>query len=224
MKTSTWVRHRPIQGESNIDFLGESEGSLPPPQDSLPDAGEAMNDSWSMSGNFICRRHVGPKVKFYSPRAESFLIPLKYIDVTRTTYTNVDVKQEKGSMIIWISLTQETCLIHGQVSLNLFYSNKNLQTDTCNRRNGHMRSEGELMTSRQDNLWPELSVKMRKNVKLKEKQKWSHEKFLLGNARKLRRMYVIDFEDKNLKRWSRMFAKNCLRNSYNYWESWKCYI
>ena len=28
-RTSTLVRHRPIQGESNIDFLGESEGSLP---------------------------------------------------------------------------------------------------------------------------------------------------------------------------------------------------
>ena len=38
------VRHRPIQGESNIDFLGESEGSLPQPQDSFLDAGEAMND------------------------------------------------------------------------------------------------------------------------------------------------------------------------------------
>ena len=31
LRTSTLVRHRPIQGESNIDFLGESEGSLPPP-------------------------------------------------------------------------------------------------------------------------------------------------------------------------------------------------
>ena len=38
LRTSTLVRQRPIQGESNIDFLGESEGSLPPPQDSLPDA------------------------------------------------------------------------------------------------------------------------------------------------------------------------------------------
>ena len=44
LRTSTLVRHRPIQGESNIDFLGESEGSLPPPQDSFPDAGEAIND------------------------------------------------------------------------------------------------------------------------------------------------------------------------------------
>ena len=29
LRTSTLVRHRPIQGESNIDFLGESEWSLP---------------------------------------------------------------------------------------------------------------------------------------------------------------------------------------------------
>ena len=27
-----------IQGESRLDFLRESEGSLPPPHDSLPDA------------------------------------------------------------------------------------------------------------------------------------------------------------------------------------------
>ena len=41
LRTSTLVRHRPIQGESNID---ESEGSLPQPQGSLPDAGEAIDD------------------------------------------------------------------------------------------------------------------------------------------------------------------------------------
>ena len=44
LKTSTLIRQRPIRGESHIDFLGESEGSLPPPQDSFPDAGEAIND------------------------------------------------------------------------------------------------------------------------------------------------------------------------------------
>ena len=63
LRTSTLVRPRPIQGESNIDFLGESEGSLPQPQDSLPDAGEAINDFWSISGNFIYRHHVEPRVK-----------------------------------------------------------------------------------------------------------------------------------------------------------------
>ena len=85
LRTSTLVRHRPIQGESNIDFLGESEGSLLQPYDSLPDAGEAINDFWSMSGNFIYRHLVEPRVKLYSPREESFPISLKYIDVSRTT-------------------------------------------------------------------------------------------------------------------------------------------
>ena len=89
------VRHRPIQGESNIDFLGESEGSLPPPHDSFPDTGEAINDFWSMSGSFTYRHHVEPR------REESFPIPLKYIDVTRTTHTNLDVKQEKRIDDYW---------------------------------------------------------------------------------------------------------------------------
>ena len=101
LRTSTLVRHQPIQGESNIDFLGESEGSPPPPQDSYPDAGEARNDFWSMSGNFIHRRHVEPRVKLYSPREESFLFPLKYIDVSRTTHTNLDVMRESRIDDYW---------------------------------------------------------------------------------------------------------------------------
>ena len=58
-------------------------------------SGEGVNDFWSMSGNFIYRYHVEPRVKLYSPREESLPIPLKYIDVSRTTHTNLDVKQEK---------------------------------------------------------------------------------------------------------------------------------
>ena len=68
LRTSTLIRQRPIRGESIIDFLGESEGSLPQPHDSFLDAGEAINDFWSMSGSFIYRHHVEPRVKLYSPR------------------------------------------------------------------------------------------------------------------------------------------------------------
>ena len=38
LRTSTLIRPRPIRGEDQRDFLGESEGSLPPPQDLCPDA------------------------------------------------------------------------------------------------------------------------------------------------------------------------------------------
>ena len=87
LRTPTLIREYPIRGEGYVDCLGEPEGSLPPPQDSLPDAGEATNDFWSMSGNLKNRHHVEPRVKLYSPREESFPIPLKYIDVSRTTHT-----------------------------------------------------------------------------------------------------------------------------------------
>ena len=42
LRTSTLILQRPIQGESHLDFLGESEGSPPPPHDSFPDAGDAI--------------------------------------------------------------------------------------------------------------------------------------------------------------------------------------
>ena len=40
---------------------------------------------------------------------------------------------------------------------------------------------------------------MGKNAKLKEKQKWSHEKLHVDNARKLRGIYFIEPEDKEFK-------------------------
>ena len=122
LRTSTLIREHPIRGESRRYFLGESEGSLPPPlQDSLPDACEAINDFWSMSGNFKNRHHVEPRDKLYSPRDESFPFPLKYIDVSRTTQTNLDVMQECRIDDYWISMDQKICLILGQVSLSLLY-------------------------------------------------------------------------------------------------------
>ena len=86
LRTPTLIREEPIRGEGHVDFLGDSEGSISPPKDSLPDAVEAINDFWSMSGNFI---------------EESFPIPLKYIDVSRTTRTNLDVMQERRIDDYW---------------------------------------------------------------------------------------------------------------------------
>ena len=196
LRTSTLVRHRPIQGESNIDFLGESEGSLPQPQDSYPDAGEARNDFWSMSGNFIYRHHVEPRVKHYSPSEESFPVPLKYIDVSRTTHTNLDVKQEKRIDDYW-NIDGSRDLSDPWTGSTRFILLEEKPPE------GDMWSRGRLtrkqLTSRPDHLWPEPWDKMGKNAKLEEKQKWSFEKLHLENARKLRGIYFIDPEDKEFK-------------------------
>ena len=187
---------RSIRGESHVDFLGESDGSLSPPHDSFPDAGEAINDFWSMSGNFILCHHVEPRVKLYSPREESFPIPLKYIEVSRTTCTNLDVKQEKRIDNYW-NVDWSRDLSDPWTGFPQFTLLEEKPPE------GYMWSGERLarkqQISRPDHLWPELWKTMGKNAKLKEKQKWSNEQLHLNNARKLRGIYFIDPEDKEFK-------------------------
>ena len=61
------------------EFLGNSDGSQPT---------EAHDD-------------VGPRVELYLPKEETLPIPLKYIDVTRTAHTSLDVLQEKRFNDYW---------------------------------------------------------------------------------------------------------------------------
>ena len=50
---------------------------------------------------FISRHHVEPRVKLYVLREESFPVPLKYIDVTRRTYTSLEAKPQKHIDAFW---------------------------------------------------------------------------------------------------------------------------
>ena len=47
------------------------------------------------------RHHTEPRVQLYVPKEESLPIPLKYIDVTRATHTNLDVLQESRIDDYW---------------------------------------------------------------------------------------------------------------------------
>ena len=147
-----------------------------------------------MSGSFIYRHHVEPRVKLYPPRAESFPFPLKYIDVSRINRTNLDDKQEKriddhwnidGSRDLsdpWTGFTQLT-LLEEKPPDGYMWSGERLAR--------------KQLTSRPDHLWPELWKSMGKHAKLKEK--WSNGKLHLQNARKLCGIYLIDSEDKEFK-------------------------
>ena len=74
------------------DLRAELQGS---PDKSQPtetqDDAEARNDFWAMEGHFIFRHHVEPRVHLYVLEEETFSIPLRFVDVTRTTHTNTDV-------------------------------------------------------------------------------------------------------------------------------------
>ena len=149
-----------------------------------------------MSGNVIFRHHVEPIVKLYSPREESFPIPPKYNDVSRTTRTNLDVKQERRIDDYW-NIDGSRDLSDSWTGFTRFILLEKKPP------NGYMWSGVRLTrkqpTSRADHLWPELWTKLGKNAKLKEGQKWSHEKPQLDNARRLRGIYFIDPEDKEFK-------------------------
>ena len=102
LRTSTLIWDTPDRGEEQDNLWVESDGSSSTPlRDSSWYGGEAREDLWSISGDIIYLHHVQPRVKLYVPREESFPIPLKYIDVTRTTHTNLDVKQEKRIDDYW---------------------------------------------------------------------------------------------------------------------------
>ena len=193
LRTPTLIRDRPIRGESRMDFLGESEGSLSPPHDSFPNAGEAINDFWSMSGNFMYRHHVEPRVRLCSSREESFPVPLKHIEVSRTTRTVLDVKQERRIDDYW-NIDGSRDLSDSWTGFTQFTLLEETPPD------GYMWSGRRLirrqLTSRPDHLWPELWIKLGRNATLREKQKWSIEKPKLDNARRLRGIYFIDGEDK----------------------------
>ena len=75
LRSSTLIRDRPERGEEQEILRGESGGlSSPSPQqeDSTQGDAEAKNGFWSITGDFIYRHHVEPRVKLYMPREESF--------------------------------------------------------------------------------------------------------------------------------------------------------
>ena len=100
IRKATSLRDQPVRSEDHReDLQGSSEGSQLTGE--TKDDAEARNDFWSLEGDFIYRHHVEPRVQLYVPKEDTFPAPLKYIDVTRTTYTNPDVWQESRIDDCW---------------------------------------------------------------------------------------------------------------------------
>ena len=145
---------------------------------------EAGNDFWSITGDFIHGHHVEPRVKLYVPREESFPIPLKYIDVVRTTHTSLDVlfdcwnvDGERELSDAWTGLTRFTSVNEGPPDGYTWSG---------------WRLTREQTTSRPDNVWPYDWKHMSDAAKSKATQKWAIEEPKLDNARRLRGIFFIE--------------------------------
>ena len=112
--------------------------------------------------------------------------PMKYIDVTRTTHTSLDVLVEKTS---WRLLER------GHVLQGSRYWVRQKRRGTWSRR----RLTRKQTTSRPDPLWPEIWKDLSEASKRKEKQKWAIERPKLDNARRLIGIHFIDPTDEEFK-------------------------
>ena len=103
------------------------------------------------------RHHNEPRVQLHVPKEETFPIPLKYIDVTRSSHTDLDVKQEKPIDDYW----------NVGASGNLSDSWKGFTNFTLLKETppkGYLWSGGRLTKfqtrTRPDNVWPEVWKKI----------------------------------------------------------------
>ena len=186
LRPSTLIRDRPERGKEQEVFREESDGPyspLPLQDDSTRDEAEAKNDFWSITGDFIHRHHVEPRVKLYVPREESFPIPMKYIDVTRTTHTSLDGLLEKNIDDYW-NVDGERLLSDAWTGFTgfIFFNERPPDGNTWSG----VRLTRKETTSRPYSVWPDVWKHLSDAAKSKAKQKWAIEKPKLDNDGQLR--------------------------------------
>ena len=125
-------------------------------------------------------------------REESFPIPLRYIDVTRTTKTSLDVWLEKNIEDHW-NVHGERELFDAWTGFTRFilFNERPLDGYTCSGG----RLTRKQTTSRPDNVWPGMWKHVSDAAKSKAQQKWAVEKPKPDNARRLRGIFLIEPED-----------------------------
>ena len=176
LKTSTLIRDNPIRGEDQWNFFRASKGiPLPLLQDSYPDASEAINDFWFVSGNVICRHHVEPRVKLYPSKQKSFSFPLKSL-----TFPELQKR-------IWMLCVASFIIDTWTVSFSSLYS---VEEIVIKRQ----------VTSKSGCLWPEFWKGMSTLAKLTEKHKWQIENPNFDNDEKLRGIFFIVPQDNEFKK------------------------
>ena len=147
---------RILKEEKVLKIFEENQTGFhhPPTHDLSPDEGEPRNDFWSISGNYSYRHHVESRARLYVPREESFPILLKYIDVTRSKHTDLDVQQGKRIDDCWTSIRTEIYQMRGQDSHGS-PTILNVKPPDGYTWSGERLTKRQA-TSRPDHLWPEI--------------------------------------------------------------------
>ena len=130
------------------------------------------------------------------PQEETFPTPMKYIDVTRTTHTSLDVLMEKHIEDYW-NVDGERELSDAWTDFTRFILLNERPPEGytwCGERLTRKQT-----TSRPDNIWPDMWTHMSDAAKKKAKQRWAIENPKLDNARQLRGRFLIEPNDEEFK-------------------------
>ena len=164
------------------------------------DDSEVRTDFWSILGDFIHRHNNEPGVQLYVPMEETFPNALKYIDVSRSSHTDLDVMQEKRIDDYW-NVDSSKHLSDSWRGFTKFTFLK------VKPPKGYMWSGVRLTkiqtTTRPDHVWPEVWTKMGDTAQNREKQEWAKERAKLDNARKLIGIYLLNQMKENIQKLSR---------------------
>ena len=112
------------------------------------------------------------------PKEETFLIPLQYVDVTKTTDTTLDVMSEKHIEDYW-NVDGEKELSNAWTGFTRFILLNERPPDGYTWSGERLTREQN--TSRPDNVWPDMWTRMSDAAKKKAKQRWAIEKPKLDN-------------------------------------------
>ena len=142
--------------------------------------------------------------KLYVPKEETFSIPLKYIDVIRSTHTDLDVLQEKRIDDYW-NVDSGRHLSNSWTGFTKCTLLKEKPPKGC-MWSGEGLTKIQT-TTRPDHVWPEVWRKIGKAAQNREKQEWAKQKPKLDNDRKMRGLYFVDPDDEEYKE----ILKNAMR-------------
>ena len=187
LRTPTLIREHTIRGESQRDFLGEAEVSLPPLQDMI--FGPCQETSCSAitlnpESNFTRREKNHSLFHWNTLTSPELLIQTwMFCKETRIDdYWNIDGSRDLSDS--WTGFTQFALLSEKPPEGQMWSG---------------WRLTKRQATSRPDHLRPELWRGLARNAKLREKHWWAIEKPKLDNARRLWGICFIDPEDMEFK-------------------------
>ena len=193
-RKNTLTRDQLLRSEDlSGDLQGCSEKSQPV-DDTNGDA-EARNDFRSIEWDFIYRHHVEPRVQLHVPKEETFQSPLKYIDRTRTTHTNLGVFQESCVDEFW-NVAVDRNLSKSWTGFMKFTLFNEKPPKGCTW--SESRSQKIQATTRPDHLLGLKQSDMSRAPQRKKKKHRGIDKPKLDNARKPRGICFIDPDDEEL--------------------------